>query len=193
MTQQEKNELSITIALTAKYYSYSVDRDLISMIISDLEDLEFCAVQSAYKKYRMSPKSTRFPFSGQIREMVQPPVSEDNLAREVISKIIESVSRFGYSNASDARAFIGEAGWSVVKSYGGWQNLCEGMGIFFSAETFSAQSRELLKGRITHGEEIQTKAKGLELKRKNETAMIESSALEENNLMKVLNIPIKSI
>lgn len=192
MTQEQKNTIAYTIALTARYYSHPIDREVIQMIVGDLEDLDFDAVQAAYRKYRLNGKNNRFPFAGQIRDLVMPEPSEEVLARELTAKISEAVKRFGWTNATAAKEFIGDVGWSVVKSYGGWQSICEGLGLEFSVDTFNAQARELIKGRIKHGTEIADKATAIEFKPKGEALVVESGG-EKRGVLAVLNISAKEL
>lgn len=46
---------------------------------------------------------------------------------EIASRIVGAVRKFGRVNPEDARKYIGEVGWQIVKSEGGWSVLCESL------------------------------------------------------------------
>lgn len=137
------------IVMTGMYYEKALTEPLIEMYAGDLADLPEAAVVEAYQDYRRNPKNRTFPLPAQIREILAPVVSDEAWARELVARIPQAVSRFGYSNGADARAFIGEHGWQVVKAQGGWSYLCENLGAGFDVMTFQAQAREFLKSRAS--------------------------------------------
>lgn len=131
------------------YYQKQLPDLVIEMYCQDVSDLDSKDVCSALDLWRRNPKNRTVPLPAQIREMIRPEfVDEDSESREICSRIIESITKFGYPNGSDARNFIGEAGWTVVTSYGGWSHLCQNLGTKISVDSFNAQARELLKSRI---------------------------------------------
>jgi hypothetical protein len=65
-----------------------------------------------------------FPTPGQLRSMLRP--SDDQVAREVVARIVNALSRFGGGDNSErAKEYIGELGWLVVKKNGGWEETCK--------------------------------------------------------------------
>lgn len=49
---------------------------------------------------------------------------------EIASRIIGAVRKFGSMNYKDAEAYIGEIGWNIVKTEGGWSRLCMSLNDF---------------------------------------------------------------
>lgn len=140
-----KRELKEIIILTASYYNRTLSEPVLNMYAEDLEDLDPRAVVQAYKAWRQNPKNTQFPLPAQIRGLINPEIDEDVIAKTAASRIIEAVARFGWCNSQDARAHIGELGWSVVSRFGGWSYVCENMGRELNITTFQAQARDLAK------------------------------------------------
>lgn len=145
MTQQDRGQLAMMIDRTARYYGKKIDDDVISMMIDDLQDLPLGTVLAAYNQYRLDKKNVFSPMPAQIREIIQPQVSDDTLAREAAARIPEAIRRYGYPDPVGARAFIGELGWSVVQRFGGWLYICEHHGDDLNPSTFLAQARDLAK------------------------------------------------
>ena len=50
-------------------------------------------------------------------------IDSDN-AREAAERIVHAVSRYGWSNLTLAKEYIGELGWKCVEMQGGWQTVC---------------------------------------------------------------------
>jgi hypothetical protein len=136
------------IVLTAMYYEKSLSEPLLEMYLGDLSDLPENKVCEAYALYRRNPKNRTFPLPAQIREILQPQVSDDTLAREATARIVESITRFGYMRGSEAKMYIGELGWNVVQRFGGWQYICENHGLSLNPGTFLAQARDIAKSHI---------------------------------------------
>lgn len=141
------------IHITARYYGRKIDDDVLLMMAEDLADLCEDEVIAAYHSYRRNPKNRVMPLPAQIREIVQPEIDVDSLAKEIASRIAGAIPKYGWSNAAAARAFIGDDGWRVVERFGGWVYLCENYGLSVDAGTFYAQTRDLLRVRLTHSDE----------------------------------------
>ncbi len=151
MTQDERNQVGTAIAFTAQYYGREFKREVLAMMVSDLEDLSATAVLEALNTYRRDPKSKTFPLPAQIREMITPTINHDAKAREIAGRIQHAITRFGYSNAQEAQNYIGEVGWSVIQSSGGWSYLCQNHGVNIDPGQFMAQTRDRLKDHFQFG------------------------------------------
>lgn len=185
MTAQELKEIKITWAALAAYYQKPLQDIVIAMYAEDVSEFDYQRVKQAFVVWRKNPKNRTAPLPSQIINLLTPePIDDDSMAREICARILEAVSRFGYSNFQDAKAFVGETGWSVVRSYGGWETFCQGLGIHFSTDAFNAQARELLKGRIKHGPGIGDVAKALDYSK-------EKGAIAIDGLGAKLNLAIK--
>ena len=150
MNETELKQLSGLWAMYSAYYRSKLDDQVLIMYANDLEDLDFTLVKNALDQYRRNPKNKTLPLPAQIREIIQPEIDSDSLAKEIASRITGAISKFGWSNSGSAREFIGEDGWAVVERSGGWMYLCENHGITIDHGTFQAQSRDLLKARLIH-------------------------------------------
>ena len=130
MNQENRSKLSIIIAATARYYSRQIDKEIVSMMLDDLSDLEYESVARAYSEYRKNPKNRTFPMPAQIREVVSPEVTPEAKAREIIDRIKKAIDRIGYARESEAEKSIGPIGWQLIKGMGGWTRVCESDFIF---------------------------------------------------------------
>lgn len=148
LTVNEKNQLTKIYADTCKSFDKILDPDVLRMIIEDLSDLDFAQIINALHLYRRNEKSIYWPKANQIRALVNPTQSVDTLANEAASRIRAAVPMFGWPNPIEARAYIGELGWGIVERNGGWQYLCENLGVDLSQLTFHAQARDLAKAMI---------------------------------------------
>lgn len=142
MNQEQRNRLGKIIAFTAAYYSRELQREVVSMMVDDLADLSFDAVEAAYQAYRRDPKNRAFPLPAQIRDIVDPEPTPEVEARDIASAIQGAIVKYGYSNEGLARQYIGPEGWDVVQRWGGWSHLCTNMGVSIDPGQFYAQVRD---------------------------------------------------
>lgn len=184
MNQRQVMDTKLSLLTLSVYYQKPLDDTTLVMYCEDLADYDFDQVQLAMRKYRQNPKNKFMPLPAQLIEMFSPQISEDQAAREITGRIVEAVSRFGYARGEDAKEYIGEIGWSVIQVYGGWIGLCEGLGIYFSNDSFNAQCRELVKARVIHGDKIGEHVKALEYKRGEEPLRIEHEG--KNNVLEIV-------
>lgn len=130
------------IILTASYYGKALSEPVLEMYAEDLEDLDPALVVNAYKTYRRDPKNKSFPLPAQIRDIVEPEPTPESGGRDIASSIQCAIVKYGYSNESLARQFIGPQGWDVVQRWGGWSHLCTNMGVSIDPGQFYAQVRD---------------------------------------------------
>ena len=145
MTDQQKSALGVYIANTAQFYSKEFSKAVVSMMVQDLEDLDFNKIIDAYTRYRRDGKNVFFPMPAKIRDLVNPTQSKETLANEAASRIRKAIGDFGWCNPLEARGYIGELGWAVVERAGGWSYVCENHGVDLNPLTFHAQARDLAK------------------------------------------------
>lgn len=143
-----KKDLKEVIILTANYYGKQLNPMVLEMYVEDLEAFDEVAVISAYRSYRKDPKNKFFPLPAQIIEIMSPQASDEAQAIESVNRIILAITKFGYPNPDEAKEFIGDMGWLVVRDYGGWESLCQNMGVEYSEQTFRAQARDSIKSKI---------------------------------------------
>jgi hypothetical protein len=145
-----KKTIQETIILTASYYRQVMDPAVLDMYAEDLIDLPLSEVIEAYRTYRRDPKNRTMPLPAHIRAIVQPIRTIESTARDGASRIQQAIVRYGYSNESEARKFLGEKTWSVVRSFGGWNYICSNHGITIDPGVFYAQARERLNDEHTY-------------------------------------------
>lgn len=150
MSADPRKALAYEIAGLAQYYGRKLEERVLGMMVDDLADLPLEPVLDAFKNYRRNPKNRFFPLPAQIREIVAPEITPEAQGREIAASIQEAVVRFGYPNGELARAFLGHAGWEVVKRFGGWAHLCQNLGVAIDITTFHAQARQLAEDTVRY-------------------------------------------
>lgn len=108
----------------SQYLQSELTDEQIVMYATELEKdgLQFVVAACNCVKNSTENYYGKFPTPAQLRVLVNG--SDDDYALETSLKIIRSVSKFGHMQAKEARDFIGQLGWDVVNSYGGWANVC---------------------------------------------------------------------
>lgn len=145
--------LSQVIALTFAYYNRGqVPTDaIIAMYTEDLADLSPTECIRAYRCWRLNPHNKFFPLPAQIRGMLSPQLDDDSQARDAASRIISSVSKFGWPNSTEAKEYMGDLAWHIVDRYGGWEYICQNLGVTLDIGTFQAQARDAAKAQLAFG------------------------------------------
>lgn len=118
-------ELLTQLVAMSELYGRTLTEGALRMMADDLSDLDHEAVMAALVKYRRSEAGKFFPSVGQIRQLVCPELSDESESRDVASRIVEAMSKYGWTNPEKSRTHIGELGWMVVQREGGWQSMCE--------------------------------------------------------------------
>lgn len=149
MTQDERNKVGTAIAFTAQYYGREFKKEVLAMMVGDLEDLAASAVLDALNRYRRDPRSKTFPLPAQIRDMIAPTPNHDAEARELLGRIKTAITQFGWNQGDAARPYIGEVGWQLVTDQGGWFNLC--CSDFLTNDSMQAQARNRLIDIVHYG------------------------------------------
>jgi hypothetical protein len=85
-----------------------------------------------------------FPSIKEIMMLIDPELDPDQEAMVIASRIAGAVARIGPYQSELARQMIGDIGWQVVKSEGGWENVCQ-MLTYENQSTMKAQWRNLAK------------------------------------------------
>lgn len=148
MEQTERDQLANVIGEVAALYGKSLNRQEVTAYINAL--LKYCpdTLQNylrAFHDYTTNIHNKYFPYPAMLMPLLRKTQSSDGVANEVASRIRSAISKFGWPSPAEARAYIGELGWEVVKRSGGWQNLCENLGVTLQPLTYHAQARDLAK------------------------------------------------
>jgi hypothetical protein len=145
LTASEKIEIAKIYSATCKQFDKILEPDVLKMQVEDLADLQFSKIIHALNDYRRDPKNLTWPRANKIRQIINPIASDETIANEVASRIRYAVPKFGYCNRNEAMEYIGEMGKAIVDRMGGWQYICENLGLALNPATFHAQCRDLAK------------------------------------------------
>jgi len=118
------NEVLREIAISAELYQRSLSDGALGAIMHELKVFDSRAVCEAIRRCRK--ELNYFPSISQIIERL--PGHEDLSEAEAIdatNRIFTAVAKYGYTNSTAAKNYIGELGWESVRRFGGWQSLCE--------------------------------------------------------------------
>lgn len=128
----------------AKFYDQALDERQLELYVSILGKAPVHIVLQAGQEYMQDSRNARFPMPVHKildRYMPRNPESKD-IGRETALRIREAITKFGWPNPKQAQEHIGKLGWGIVERMGGWQHLCENLGVEIPETTFMAQARD---------------------------------------------------
>jgi len=161
MTEQELKAIKVGILQLASASGKVLDRNSVDFYAKVIAmKLTFQEFEAAAIKWSLEKKN--FPAPSELIQLIHPPVEEKDEAQIVVNKIIEAIKTHGYtwtqwvpkeryqggSWEADAKAYLGELGFHVVKAWGGWGSIHES---YFSAgeETvWRAQLRDFVQTQV---------------------------------------------
>jgi hypothetical protein len=114
------------IKAMADYYGRALSEDAMLMYLEDLQELSPDELSLACRQYRSNPENKFFPLPASLIAIVKGTQTPEDVGQDIATRIWEAMARHGWNNPDKARLYIGEAGWEVVKRFGGWLSLCEG-------------------------------------------------------------------
>lgn len=117
----------------------------LKMFAQELGSLRAEDVAKAMHHFRQEKGRRQMPMPADIKSFLDPKVSDDSEAEIVAGKIQKAISSFGHTNPGQAKEYIGDLGWRVVDSYGGWYYICANAGSGFKIDTARAQWRNMAK------------------------------------------------
>lgn len=174
MNQLERNAVGEALVVLNAYYGREVRREVVSLMLDDLDDCDATGVLSALRDYRRDAKNRQPPLPAQIRAILNPQVDPDSAAREIAARVTAAIPKFGYMRGQDARAYIGEVGWECIERQGGWSFICEHHGLQLDPGVFQAQVRELAKSALIHDRDAMAKMIGLQIAPGNKPGELQS-------------------
>jgi hypothetical protein len=138
-------EISQIVIGLAEYYDKQLSVSQLAMYVEDLIDLSPKDLVDAVCRYRRDSKNERFPLPSKLRAALpQGGGDPESEAASIASRIAGAVSRIGPYQVPLAKSYIGELGWAVVKSEGGWEEVCQSY-TYENQGTLKAQWRNLAK------------------------------------------------
>ena len=194
MNSVERSNLAKIITATAMYFQRQITTEVVSMMVSDLEDLPFEKVARAYETIRRDPKTQAFPIPAKIRGLIKPTPDPEAEGREIVDRVVIAITKFGYSQFQAAMAFIGPIGKRIVNAHGGWTALCESN--FIHNPAMIAQARSRATDMIKYGDSFRSESTQIEAPQ--ETPQLESKkfealkAFEKHQAEKPLDIEVPS-
>jgi hypothetical protein len=149
MTGREKAEVAAMWAICGEYFQRPLQDHAVGMYVADVAHLELSDVTDAMQALRRQPGRRQLFLPGDVCEWVRRrDEGPDTESPEVMAgRITGAVSRFGYPNASKARAYVGESAWNVVDQLGGWSQVC-GRLTQQNVHVFQAQAREMARAEV---------------------------------------------
>lgn len=147
----EIQALKEQISIMAHIYGIALSDDALVSYAGSFDDLSTTAVIEALKRYRKVDRTGRFPVPGIIRAMVSPESNAETQGREIANRILSAVPKFGHNNGLEARQYIGEIGWGIVRGLGGWGYICEHLGLTLNPSTLMAQVRDMAIDQVRYG------------------------------------------
>lgn len=121
----KRAEIGRLVTALGEYYREPLSATQIAMYAEDLMCLEPAQLAQAILTYRNDPRNDRFPLPVKLKAMIGQVINPEDEAVRVAGRILEAISRIGPYDSAKAKAFIGDAGWAVVQSEGGWESICE--------------------------------------------------------------------
>jgi hypothetical protein len=119
-----KNELAKIVFALGAYYDKKLSPEQIKMYVDDLSVLTPQELNFAIKQYRNDPANSFFPLPAKLIGIIKPVETDQDLGRLVAGWIMSAVLKFGSYRVQEAKAFMGEIAWEVVKLQGGWASIC---------------------------------------------------------------------
>ena len=154
MSENERKEIAELWFNLARMYGKEIPPAALTMMLNAVEDLPFESLKTSLHAWASKSKIARHPLPAELREMVNPEPDVKAKANFIAGRIRESISKFGYTNPSEASAYIGPDGWKVISRSGGWQYICENHGTLLDPGIFHAQIRDQLEAELKFGTEL---------------------------------------
>lgn len=147
------NPIAKLLLEMARFYGYELEKRQLELYVKVLSQFPFDTVLESGREYMQNPKNERFPIPPHkiLAKHLKQDVDPETLAAEIAVRITGAVTKFGWANRKDAQAYIGPEGWALVERQGGWQFLCENLGLNLNPGIYQAQTREALKARLKYG------------------------------------------
>jgi len=147
MTQSERKELAEQIGMVAVFYGYEIEQARLTLILNYWASTNIAPplIKNAYKRFMEESKIHKLPTPAEILSILRPKVDSHDFGVLVAARVLKAVSLHGWCNPVSAREYIGEEGWAAVKVFGGWEHICQNLGVTIDMTTFQAQCREIVK------------------------------------------------
>lgn len=119
MNEQSKNDFVKFWLNVASYYRQNIPDETIKLYVYDCREFAIEEIRTAFEKHRTSAKAEFFPVPAVLKNLARPPIDDEAEAHAAVARIQACLSPF--KSAQDAREYMGELAWEVVKAMGGWR------------------------------------------------------------------------
>jgi hypothetical protein len=152
MTESQKIFYSKLTGLAGMVPNFTLKPEIIDLYDQHLGPLGYDRVCKALDRIVVERNSRDpFPSIKEIRMIIDPELDPDQEAMVIASRIVGTVSRIGPYQTDLAKQIIGEVGWRIVQSEGGWENVCQTL-TYENQGTLKAQWRNLAKTFLSRAE-----------------------------------------
>lgn len=128
MSQDEKlKSIKKLVVQNLTFYDAPISEVKVQMYAAELSDLDLESIGRTFERFRREKGRRQMPMPADIRDVIKPdaqPLTLEDEAQLAVGKIVQGLKNFPRDMPVSARSFIGETGWEVVESNGGWWNLC---------------------------------------------------------------------
>lgn len=115
-------DLMVEIVITSEMCGRHLSELSVKAIAEDLSTLPVDKCIAALKQLRRTGK---FPSSQDVHDFVNPQIATSDVGRDIASRIIFAISKYGWNNPQPAKNYLGALGWQCVERFGGWLMICE--------------------------------------------------------------------
>lgn len=106
-----------------EYYGKILTPNQLQMYSEVLVSLPYETFTASIKKYINNASNVFFPLPGQLIGITTG--DDKDHALEAVEIVLKAMSKFGsYADIEKVKEFVGPLGWQLIKSEGGWNNIC---------------------------------------------------------------------
>lgn len=150
MNHNDRQKKGMRLAALYQVYDKVLSMDAARFYLDAVSELTYEEFDHAIIKFsRFSTRSTP-PTPGELMAHARPTMNVQDQGVAIAGRVYKAVCDFGWTSPQGARQYIGETGWQVVEQFGGWQYICENLGLKISVDTFRAQIRDSARAQIQY-------------------------------------------
>ena len=113
------------LGMLAKVTEFHLTKEWVALYDRALSKFGYDKAAAAVEAAIMERRGNeRMPSIGDLVQRCAPQVLDADTAVEVAGRIWGAISKFGWSDPLGARDWIGEVGWHIIETNGGWQSIC---------------------------------------------------------------------
>jgi hypothetical protein len=125
LQNEEVRKIAALYKTLSIYYGQNISDEVISLYAHHLADEPFDAVYAALRELNREKNRRTLPLPADVFAKLNPENTSLESARIAANNIIAAIPKFGHTNPTRAKEFIGDLGWLVVERMGGWHLVCQ--------------------------------------------------------------------